>query len=44
MNLPPNILLFAPTSRGGLAEYTFYQATALAKAGDVGELSSKNGR
>jgi glycosyltransferase involved in cell wall biosynthesis len=33
MNLPPNILLFAPTSRGGLAEYTFYQATALAKAG-----------
>ncbi len=33
MKSPPNILMFTPTVRGGLAEYAFCQATALAQAG-----------
>ncbi|MGH7950342.1 MAG: glycosyltransferase [Limisphaerales bacterium] len=33
MDLPSKILIFSPTTGGGLAEYTFYQAQALEKAG-----------
>jgi len=32
-NSRPNILIFAPTVNGGLAEHTFYQARALKKTG-----------
>jgi len=33
MKSPPEILLFSPSANGGIAEHTFYQANALAKAG-----------
>jgi glycosyltransferase involved in cell wall biosynthesis len=31
--IPPKILIFSPSSNGGIAEHTFYQARALEKAG-----------
>jgi len=33
MKSPPEILFFSPSANGGIAEHTFYQAKALAKAG-----------
>jgi glycosyltransferase involved in cell wall biosynthesis len=40
--MPPDILIFAPTAAGGLAEHVFYQARALQRAGaDVLCLASR---